>query len=938
MQRIICGKVCGWRLLALGLLAGLLVLFLRREQLPLDVIPLDCGLLYRDQRCELWDGNELKLRVQTEPDARLLFFEGLRYLKAEEIPAAVDAPLRFYLLKLHPGVTSVTILSWRRFGLSKQTLQVSESSEPSWLRQARRLRGEDRGSEALPILNSHLQQPLDDRDRARALGWLALVLLDQGKVEQAKQHFEQALKLDRQSGLVSTELYHILSLSKLLSTRQRRIDQAEELFVQRQELLELTPPVRVWEKLHRGNLRFQLGDLRGALADTSQGLKQALLFNDTSGLLELKLEQATILAHLGRFREAKALLPSVLKEDLGSCMRIRALHTKSWLGILEWQASGAPSQPDQDELRKSLSEALTLFDKCKQVRPRAAVLTDQAHAELLSGNADRAACFLQQAKDEVMEDAELQWEWLDLQGQILARQNNWGAAQKAYAELRRLSASANAYESLLRALFGLANAAEHQDEQAALALYDEARTLLEERALEMPLGSGHSSFVGSYQRGTQLELDLLLRRGRSMEAFELLRRSRSRTMDTIARFAQIDRFDAKKRESYDRAVAAYQHARLELEALVIPARDAPSNQLESLQREMQEREQALLSILATAGRASLSTGRPELRPIAPREMMLTCHPLRKQWACLLASSQAPPAVGYSDGPPDLAWLTRFLAPHSQELSTMERLVILPFGAMRHLDIHLLPLWPGGVPLWSRIEVVYGMDLPAPNSTQAQNLRDGAFLFVDPQRNLPENRQAAQDIDEALRSQGWRTQIQMGSVARLGGAQDVPPSVLKVSAQTKTVLSGIAANDLFIYAGHADYAEAGGWIHRLGLLDERGILVGDILTLQRAPSTVLLFACQSGRSDEETGGQEGVGLAQAFLLAGSQVVLATVRPVRDDVAAAVARALTRRLPKGGAGVSGALLRTIFAEVRQLAWSKDAAAELDTNLAAFRIFVP
>ena len=45
---------------------------------------------------------------------------------------------------------------------------------------------------------------------------------------------------------------------------------------------------------------------------------------------------------------------------------------------------------------------------------------------------------------------------------------------------------------------------------------------------------------------------------------------------------------------------------------------------------------------------------------------------------------------------------------------------------------------------------------------------------------------------------------------------------------------------------------------------------------------MLSTCEGGRSSKEAPG-EGIGLAQAFLLAGSQAVVAAVRPVRDSTA-------------------------------------------------------
>jgi cellulose synthase operon protein C len=72
---------------------------------------------------------------------------------------------------------------------------------------------------------------------------------------------------------------------------------------------------------------------------------------------------------------------------------------------------------------------------------------------------------------------------------------------------------------------------------------------------------------------------------------------------------------------------------------------------------------------------------------------------------------------------------------------------------------------------------------------------------------------------------------------------------------------------------------------LPLAESSELTLGDVLALARAPRWVVLSGCETGRAGAAAPA-ESLGLAQAFLAAGSRSVLAAVRPVADDTAAAL----------------------------------------------------
>jgi CHAT domain-containing protein len=142
-----------------------------------------------------------------------------------------------------------------------------------------------------------------------------------------------------------------------------------------------------------------------------------------------------------------------------------------------------------------------------------------------------------------------------------------------------------------------------------------------------------------------------------------------------------------------------------------------------------------------------------------------------------------------------------------------------------------------------------------------------------------------------------------------------------------VLDGLeAAPDLFHYAGHAvpeGSAQApsrDGITGALLLADDGQFLVTDILALRSAPRVVVLSACESA------GAAEGFGLAQAFLAAGAEAVIATSRPIPDGSGKALLLALHARL------ATGADVATAFREAQV------PLLTTDTTAPRFRLLVP
>jgi CHAT domain-containing protein len=162
-------------------------------------------------------------------------------------------------------------------------------------------------------------------------------------------------------------------------------------------------------------------------------------------------------------------------------------------------------------------------------------------------------------------------------------------------------------------------------------------------------------------------------------------------------------------------------------------------------------------------------------------------------------------------------------------------------------------------------VTYGADLPSHANPPESH---AALVLSDPNGNLAAARDEGRDVASAL-ARSW-------NVVSLEGED----------ATSAAVRDALAHADLFHFAGHGRAAGRAGWSSAMPLASGQ-LSLGDILALPRAPARVVLSACDGAHTG-------GMSLAQAFLVAGSRAVVASTRPVRDDVARAITSALYESL--------------------------------------------
>jgi CHAT domain-containing protein len=188
----------------------------------------------------------------------------------------------------------------------------------------------------------------------------------------------------------------------------------------------------------------------------------------------------------------------------------------------------------------------------------------------------------------------------------------------------------------------------------------------------------------------------------------------------------------------------------------------------------------------------------------------------------------------------------------------------------------------------------------------------ALLVADPRGDLPGA--AAESV--AVRH-----------VLQLGPRPWTIDELSTKAASLDAVRKRLAGADLFHYAGHGSFSGFGGWDSTLLLAGNTHLILGDLLALDSLPRWVVLSGCDTGRSSAEAP-VAGLGLAHAFLLAGSEAVVASTRPTDDRTLPTFFTDLYQEWQQHGDLDLGTALQRA-----QLAWRKQNPA---ADWASFRLF--
>ncbi len=661
-----------------------------------------------------------------------------------------------------------------------------------------------------------------------------------------------------------------------------------------------------------GVLAEKEGDYRTALAEVQKSVEIAerVKADDYQRGAEQKL--ALLLSAVGRSRDAALLFDRLRRAPHrpDPCEESRLLGNQAWAALLAREAGERFDDP-----APLLETALAAFDDCEGAEPnrRVNILDNLILAHLQADRLRQAKAILAWVRAIEPHPSLPQELWqLDLEARIALRERRPAEALRLFAELEALAAGSP--DGRLRAAYGQAQArAALGDAAAALETLRRSESLLDGQSLQVPLHEGRETFLATRQALVGFHVELLLDEGRNAEALDVARQARSRIVRQLARSDRLASLPPGRRAEWERLLSIYQERRAALEAR---AKDDWRLSPAGYQREQAARNAEGEALKRLLDQAFVILGTPEKgeeRPVPPPgELTLAYYPLRHgRWVGFAADGRTVLARRFElpvelPGQDELA--RRLLLPFRAAIRQAGRIRVLASGPLQEVDFHALPF--DGDVLLAKRPVIYGLDLPSAGPVRPLGRR--ALLVSDPRGDLPGAREEARTIRKVLET----------------GARPWTAEEMKDEEASATAVSRrLAGVDLLHYAGHGTFSGSGGWDSSLLLAGDSRLTLFDLLMLDRVPSWVVLAACDAGQSSSETP-VESLGLAHAFLLAGSRAVVASTRPADDRGVPTFFADLYRQLDREP-DPAAALQRA------QLSWRQ---REPGADWQGFRLFMP
>ena len=625
----------------------------------------------------------------------------------------------------------------------------------------------------------------------------------------------------------------------------------------------------------RGSVARLLGDRRAALAAFREAAMWARRV-DFMGWYAAENELATVMMAYGRLDEAVALLDRLASNtEVPACDRLRPFSNAAWARL---RIGTSTAIQEAEPLLKEALEAFTDPDRCPNQVSANNQRINLAFARLETNDPKGAAEWLRQLQGDLGPVVPL---WRDLfQAQVALMTDKAHSAATAFSELAERAVRARDDEVAWLAYTGAGRAFVAAGALArAVERLSSAETLVMRNAMLLPAQEGRFDLLADRAEGAQALVDALVRLDRVDEAFEAARRARRRAWLTLSAQKRRDNLTGEARSAWAKRVAAFEKARAALEAHQAGLWSQPdeaqpllSAKEQALAEAVDRAMDAALDVLGAAPGGSTMPALPAdalvLLPFGPR---------------LFVAQRGQLTVEANDGP--ASWAAAAAA-HPQ------------------LAVRLLARRPEeavalGARLASGRPIHFSFDLPTRTATTGRPLR--ILAVSDPRGDLA-----------AARGEGRAVADAHGDAARI--------EPLSGRAATRSALQrSLRATDVFHFAGHGRRAGTNGWDSALLLADSE-FRVSDILLTAPIPKVVVLSACEGAKSGG--GATAGIGLAQAFVVAGAEAVVAAHRTVDSDVSRAFAEAFHVELAQHGPNAVGQAFAATVQRLRQAGTSTDA----------------
>jgi hypothetical protein len=444
------------------------------------------------------------------------------------------------------------------------------------------------------------------------------------------------------------------------------------------------------------------------------------------------------------------------------------------------------------------------------------------------------------------------------------------AAVEHWERARRYAAQMGDLEMEWRTLDGLAAVSVAAGEvEAGLAGWEEADRAFRRHGLMVSLQGGRAEFLSRRARSVATRVEALLALGRAAQAFEVVRTFRAQFLSSMLSVNRLAAADQEVRQRWLALARDLEDLARSRSELIRELDGAPADARAGYQAQLDEkRAEAERSLDEGLTNFSVDSGRAWREP-DPGEVLVTWLASEVGWT-VLARSDSAVAVASVVG--DWSAVTEWPAELDSLFEHSHRVTLLTSGEAALGDVHLLP-WRGA-PLIREREVQWAIDVPSAPRARASGATS-ALVVVDPLLNLEQARAEGQQVVEALRARGVVAEVLKGR-----------------DATREAVWAGLQRGPSLVhFAGHGEVPDDP-WSARLRLASG-ALELSDLLAMSAAPRVVVLAGCETAKTGEAL--VATLGLAQAFVHAGTDAAVATARPVDDGLARAFSEAFYASAP-------------------------------------------
>lgn len=634
--------------------------------------------------------------------------------------------------------------------------------------------------------------------------------------------------------------------------------------------------------------KAQAAAARGALTEAIADFEKAETIARRLGLV--KAEAYALTDRLGKVAalhrqeqvvDGVARLLEVIDDPaMGECVsRVRLLGSLAWSLLV---VQDAPTEQAMALVDRGLAllegPSCVRADVVSERTVYASVALNGALAALAEGDEKRAESYLERMGEHEGRDIDTRWEAL-ARGRLDVMR---GAPQRA---LERLEAESGEGDPLLAWEAALVRAEAHDELGQTKRARDQFRAA--EAVLDRVVASAGTlravdGFVSNVQASAQGLIRHELALGATQAAFDAARRARARPTIAFRRLRAPGNADPEARRARAEAMEAYARDSSVLAEEIRSMETATTQARAASRRRQRELLEGMERHLDAAAAAAGSEEAPveDLRRPEPDALWVLAHPMGEAWVVFASLDGTVDAHVVELGDDPMAPLSELFGGALDEpLDRADHVVLLPMGALTELPLHTVE-WRGK-PLVDAKPVAYGLDLPeAPEAGAASQAAAVLISASSTAGALVEAKREGEAVAGHLTRHGWST------------------DVVAAPALDRAAVRAAFDADLLHYAGHGEAAGRDGLESALLLPDGDRVTVRDILASPRSPRGVVLSACESAmpRAESLDG---GTSLATAFLLSGSQWVIATSAPVRDADAHRLSAELYREaVPSSG----------------------------------------